>query len=122
MSQRIKDGDFTIRGVVAELAGRGLKADYQSAWDFVHACMPRSSASKKAWRLANAIVPRSRGGEPSGQSILIASKLNGWSSSTRLGLGPIWPPCGDARRAAADFTQKPPWSLEDHDLPGGPAP
>src|SRR5580692_3371608 len=37
MSQRIKDGDFTIRGLVAELAGRGLKADYHSVWDFVHA-------------------------------------------------------------------------------------
>ncbi|WP_371825163.1 IS630 family transposase [Bradyrhizobium sp. CCBAU 53340] len=37
LSQRIKDGDFTIRGLVAELAGRGLKVDYHSVWDFVHA-------------------------------------------------------------------------------------
>src|SRR5437763_558145 len=34
---RIKDCDFTIRGLVAELAGRGLKVDYHSVWDFVHA-------------------------------------------------------------------------------------
>ncbi|MCC8940195.1 hypothetical protein H8A99_27975, partial [Bradyrhizobium sp. Arg68] len=48
-------GDFTIRGLVAEFAGRGLKVDYHSVWDFVHA---EKLSSKKAWRLANAIVPR----------------------------------------------------------------
>lgn len=37
LSQRIRGGDFTIRGLVAELAGRGLKVDYHSVWDFVHA-------------------------------------------------------------------------------------
>ncbi|MBR1278924.1 IS630 family transposase [Bradyrhizobium sp. AUGA SZCCT0283] len=37
LSQRLRDGDFTIRGLVAELAGRGLKVDYHSVWDFVHA-------------------------------------------------------------------------------------
>src|SRR3982751_3267535 len=35
--RRIEDGDFTLRGLVAELAGRGLKVDYRSVWDFVHA-------------------------------------------------------------------------------------
>jgi putative transposase len=35
--QRIKDGDFTLRGLVAELTGRGLKVDYRSVWEFVHA-------------------------------------------------------------------------------------
>ncbi len=30
LSQRIKDGDFTIRGLLAELARRGLKVDYHS--------------------------------------------------------------------------------------------
>jgi hypothetical protein len=39
--------------------------------------MPRSSASKKAWWLANAIVPMWRGGEPSAKNIKIASKLSG---------------------------------------------
>jgi transposase len=33
---RIKS-DFTLRGLVAELAGRGLKVDYRSVWEFVHA-------------------------------------------------------------------------------------
>jgi transposase len=35
--QRIEDGDFTLRGLVAELAARGLKVDYRSVWEFVHA-------------------------------------------------------------------------------------
>ena len=35
--QRIKDGDFTLRGLVVELAERGLKVDYRSVWEFVHA-------------------------------------------------------------------------------------
>ena len=30
-------GDFTLRGLVAELGRRGLKVDYHSVWDFVHA-------------------------------------------------------------------------------------
>ncbi|MFC7698445.1 hypothetical protein ACFQX9_17330 [Bradyrhizobium sp. GCM10028915] len=30
LSQRIRDRDFTIRGLVAELARRGLKVDYHS--------------------------------------------------------------------------------------------
>ena len=34
---RIKERDFTLRGLVAELAERGLKVDYRSVWEFVHA-------------------------------------------------------------------------------------
>ncbi len=29
--------DFTLRGLVAELAERGVKVDYRSVWEFVHA-------------------------------------------------------------------------------------
>lgn len=29
--------DFTLRGLVAELAGRGVKVDYVQVWRFVHA-------------------------------------------------------------------------------------
>jgi putative transposase len=29
--------DFTVRGLVAELAERGLKVDYRTMWEFVHA-------------------------------------------------------------------------------------
>jgi transposase len=28
--------DFTLRGLVAELAERGLQVDYRSVWEFVH--------------------------------------------------------------------------------------
>ncbi|MEJ0042708.1 MAG: IS630 family transposase [Rhizomicrobium sp.] len=35
--QRCRSGDFTLRGLVAELGERGLKVDYRSVWAFVHA-------------------------------------------------------------------------------------
>ena len=34
---RIRDRAFTLRGLVAEFAARGLKVDYRSVWNFVHA-------------------------------------------------------------------------------------
>jgi hypothetical protein len=34
--QRTKERDSTLRGLVAELAERGLKVDYRSVWNFVH--------------------------------------------------------------------------------------
>src|ERR1700745_995604 len=34
---RIKEKDFPLRGLVAELAERGLKVDYKTVWNFVHA-------------------------------------------------------------------------------------
>src|SRR6202043_827351 len=37
LRERLRQGDFTLRGLVAELAGRGLKVDYRSVWNFVHA-------------------------------------------------------------------------------------
>jgi putative transposase len=35
--KRCQAADFTLRGLVVELAERGLKVDYHSVWDFVHA-------------------------------------------------------------------------------------
>jgi putative transposase len=35
--RRVKERDFTLRGLVAEFADRGLKVDYRSVWNFVHA-------------------------------------------------------------------------------------
>jgi putative transposase len=35
--ERCHKWDFTLRGLVAELAERGLKVDYRSVWEFVHA-------------------------------------------------------------------------------------
>jgi len=37
LARRVQDGAFTLHGLVAELAARGLKADYRSVWNFVHA-------------------------------------------------------------------------------------
>ncbi len=34
--ERCKLQDFTLRGLVAELADRGLKVDYRAVWEFVH--------------------------------------------------------------------------------------
>ena len=35
--ERTRERDFTLRGLVAELAERGLKVDYRTVWNFVHA-------------------------------------------------------------------------------------
>jgi transposase len=50
LSERIKGGDFTIRGLVTELAGRGLKVDYHSVWDFVHAEKLSFKKKRGGWR------------------------------------------------------------------------
>lgn len=34
---RCREKEFTLRGLVAELAERGLKVDYRTVWEFVHA-------------------------------------------------------------------------------------
>lgn len=34
---RCRAAEFTLRGLVAELGERGLKVDYRSVWEFVHA-------------------------------------------------------------------------------------
>src|SRR5262249_20193190 len=35
LRERIAQGGFTLRSVVAELAGRGLKVDYRTVWAFI---------------------------------------------------------------------------------------
>jgi transposase len=37
LTQRVRKGGFTLRGLVRELAERGLKVDCRSVWNFVHA-------------------------------------------------------------------------------------
>jgi putative transposase len=37
MIERCREGDFTLRGLVDELGELGLKVDYRSVWEFVHA-------------------------------------------------------------------------------------
>ena len=50
LSQRIRAGDFTLRGLVAELAERGLKVDYRSVWEFVHAENLSFKKKRGGWR------------------------------------------------------------------------
>jgi transposase len=47
---RIKEKDFTLRGLVAELAGRGLKVDYRTVWTFVHDEKLSFKKKRGGWR------------------------------------------------------------------------
>jgi putative transposase len=42
--------DFTLRGLVAELAERGLKVDYRTVWSFVHAEKLSFKKNRSGWR------------------------------------------------------------------------
>ena len=59
--RRIGEKDFTLRGLVAELAERGLTVDYRTVWNFVHA--ERLSFKKKRGRQRTG---SSRGGATAG--------------------------------------------------------
>jgi transposase len=37
LRRRLGEREFTLRGLVAEFADRGLKVDYRAVWNFVHA-------------------------------------------------------------------------------------
>ena len=47
---RIKEKDFTLRGLVAELASRGLKVDYRTVWTFVHDEKLSFKKKRGGWR------------------------------------------------------------------------
>ena len=96
LAQRIGEREFTLRGLVAELAERGLKVDYRSVWNFVHA--ERLSFKKKPSSPASAIDPTSRAGASSGRIDRARSILSAWCSSTRPGRKPTWRRSGDGRR------------------------
>ena len=65
---RCKEGDFTLRGLVRELAERGLEVDYRSVWEFVHGAglsykknRPRQRTGPARRRpAASAVAPLSR--------------------------------------------------------------
>ena len=82
LSRRVRDGAFTLRGLVGELAARGLKVDYRSVWNFVH------------------------GGGPSGRSGRAGSTPGAWCSSTRPGRRPTWSRCAAGRPKANDWWRK----------------
>lgn len=52
--------DFTLRGLVVELAERGLKVDYRQVWEFVHA----EGLSFKKKRAASRTAPAQGGPSP----------------------------------------------------------
>jgi putative transposase len=51
---RTASGDFTLRGLVVELAERGVKVDYHSVWDFAHAEGLSFKKKRAAGRAASA--------------------------------------------------------------------
>jgi putative transposase len=50
--KRCRVKDFTLRGLVAELAERGLEVDYRTVWLFVHG--EKLTYKKRRWSPANA--------------------------------------------------------------------
>jgi putative transposase len=52
--ERCRARDFTLRGLVAELAERGVRVDYRSVWEFVHA--EGLTHKKRRWSQANRSV------------------------------------------------------------------
>jgi putative transposase len=61
---RCGERDFTLRGLVAELAERGLAVDYRSVWEFVHA--EQLTYKKRRWLRASRTAPTSRAGARNG--------------------------------------------------------
>lgn len=47
--ERLKE-PFTLRGLVQELAGRGLRVDYRSVWNFVHEQKLSFKKNRGGWR------------------------------------------------------------------------
>ena len=47
LTARIRERDFTLYGLMAELAERGLVVDYHTMWDFVHAA--EFTYKKRRW-------------------------------------------------------------------------
>jgi transposase len=50
LRQRLRAGDFTLRGLVVELGERGLQVDYRSVWEFVHAERLSFKKNRGGWR------------------------------------------------------------------------
>jgi hypothetical protein len=114
LAWRVRDGAFTLRGLMAELAARGLKVDYRSVWNFVHA---EKLSFKKPSSPATAIGLMSRGVAPSGRSARAGSTPSVWCSSTRRGRRRTWSRCEAlARRGERLVAKSSPRSLENHNL------
>ena len=86
--QRIDAGGFTLRGLVAELAERGLKVDYRTMWKFVHGL--GLSYKKRPSRQANGSGRTLLAAAPAGSSTRAGSTPSTWCSWTRRGPKPTW--------------------------------
>jgi transposase len=64
LAARLHERDFTLRGLVAELAERGLEADYWAVRTFVHE--QGLTHKKRHWSPASNAAPMSPAGESCG--------------------------------------------------------
>lgn len=96
---RCKERDFTLRGLVTELAERGL----QGRLPLGVGIRPRREAElqKKLSSPASRIVRTSRGGGRNGKNIRLGLILPALFSMMKLGPRPIWRRCGDGPLAAS---------------------
>src|ERR1700730_13165924 len=118
--QRTKGGDFTLRGLVAELAERGLKGDYRSVWTFVHE-EKLSFKKNRASQRARACRHRPQTGaleELSGADRSQTPRLH----RRNLGQDQYGPAARLVQTREAVQRQGALWPLEDDDLPGRTSP
>jgi putative transposase len=73
LCRRMSSEPFTLRGLVAELAGRGVRVDYRAVWEFAHREALSCSFKKNH---------RSGGAEPAGHRAQ-AGALEGLSGPDR---------------------------------------
>ena len=116
LARRVREGGFTLRGLVRELAERRLKVDYRSVWNFVHA--ERLSFKKNRRLLSERDRPdiaRRRVQWTNRQSQIDPERLvfidETWTKTNMAPLGRM----GDARGEARG--QGSLWPLENSDLP-----
>jgi putative transposase len=64
LAARVKERAFTLRGLVVELAERGLEADYWAVWKFVHE--HGLTHKKRHWWLQSKAAPMSGAGANNG--------------------------------------------------------
>ena len=120
LRERIPHSDFTLRGLVAELAERGLKVDYRSVWTFVHE-EKLSFKKNRASQRASACRHRPQTGaleELSGADRSQTPRLH----RRNLGQDQYGPAARLVQTREAVQRQGALWPLEDDDLPGRTSP
>lgn len=93
LRERMAQSDFTLRGLVSELAERGLNVDYRTVWTFVH--NTGLSFKKKPSCQASKTGQTSPASGRAGENIKRSLIQGGSSSSTRPGPRRTWLRCAD---------------------------